>query len=72
MHRLSIPVGDIRRWEATIGLVIVGDRQRDLLEAAHKLLIGAEADLIRNIHGIAQVAESGRKTNRIRNVALAN
>jgi hypothetical protein len=41
-------------------------------EAADKLLSGAEANLIRNIHGIAEVALSARKTNRIRNVALAN
>ena len=37
MHRLAIPVGDIGRWEATIGLVIVGDRQRDLLEVSGRV-----------------------------------
>jgi hypothetical protein len=56
-------------------LVITSDRcilARPTDEPAHKLLNGAEADRIRNIHGIDEVAESGRKTNRIRNVVLAN
>ena len=40
-------------------LVITSDRivlARPTGEVAHKLVIGAEADLIQNIHGIAEVA----------------
>jgi hypothetical protein len=34
MHGLAIPVGDEGRRKTSIGLVIVGDRQRDLLEVS--------------------------------------
>ncbi len=41
-------------------LVITSDRHilaRQAGEASHQIFIGAEADLIKNIHGIAEVAE---------------
>jgi hypothetical protein len=34
VHGFAIAVGDVSRRKATIGLVIVGDRQRDLLEVS--------------------------------------
>jgi hypothetical protein len=34
VHRLAIPIGDIGWREATVGLVIVGDRQRNLREVS--------------------------------------
>jgi hypothetical protein len=34
MHRLAIPVGDVRRRKAAVGVVIIGDRQRNLLEVS--------------------------------------
>ena len=34
MHRHTLVVGNVRRWVATIGFVIVDDRQPDLLEVS--------------------------------------
>jgi hypothetical protein len=57
MHRLAILVGDIRRWEATICLVIVGDRQRDLLEVSGGACRAGSVSCV--LHGLIEIGPKG-------------